>query len=176
MKIEAPRGTADVLPVGQPAREAIVRESEAAAARYGYGRITIPTFEDTELFARTSGESSDVVSKEMYTFRDRAGRSMTLRPEATAGIARAYVAHGLHRQPQPVKTFTLGPMFRYAAPQKGRYREFWQVDFEAMGSHDPAIDAELIQLFVEVTRKLGITSVRLELRSEERRVGKECRL
>ena len=165
MKIETPRGTADVLPAQQPPRDAIVRATESAAARYGYGRITTPTFEDTELFARTAGQGSDVVTKEMYTFADRAGRSLTLRPEATAGIARAYVEHGLHRAPQPVKTFMVGQMFRYAAPQKGRYREFWQIDFEAMGSDDPAIDAELIELFTEIGRTLRIDGLRLELNS-----------
>jgi histidyl-tRNA synthetase len=165
VSIEAPRGTADVLPADQPARQRIIEAAESTASRYGYGRITIPTFEDTELFARTSGQGSDVVQKEMYTFQDRGGRSLTLRPEATAGIARAYVEHGLHRAPQPVKTFMVGPMFRYAAPQKGRYREFWQLDFEAMGSDDPAVDAELIQLCVEIERSVGIEGLRLQLNS-----------
>ncbi len=165
MNIEAPRGTSDVLPSEQPAREAITAAAESAADRYGYGRIVTPTFEDTQLFARTSGQGSDVVTKEMYTFEDRGGRSLTLRPEATASIARAYVEHGLHRAPQPVKTYCLAPMFRYAAPQKGRYREFWQIDFEAMGSDDPAVDAELIQLFVEIARTLEIEGLRLELNS-----------
>jgi histidyl-tRNA synthetase len=172
VRIEAPRGTADVLPVDQPARDAIVRSVESAAQRYGYGRITTPVFEDTELFARTSGQGSDVVTKEMYTFQDRAGRSLTLRPEATASVARAYIEHGLHRAPQPVKTYYLGPMFRYAAPQKGRYREFWQFGFEAMGSDDPALDAELIQLFLEIVSSIGIEGLRLELNS----IGdRECR-
>jgi histidyl-tRNA synthetase len=165
VRIEAPRGTLDVLPSEQPTRDAIVEAAEDTARRYAYGRIVTPTFEDSELFARTSGQGSDVVTKEMYTFRDRSDRSLTLRPEATAGICRAFVEHGLHRLPQPVKTFTIGPMFRYAAPQKGRYREFWQVDFEAIGSDDPAVDAELIQLFVEIERRLGIKSARLELNS-----------
>ncbi len=165
MRIEAPRGTADVLPADQPARERILAAADSAASRYGYGRIVTPTFEDTDLFARTAGQGSDVVQKEMYTFEDRAGRSLTLRPEATAGIARAYVEHGLHRSPQPVKTYTVGPMFRYAAPQRGRYREFWQVDFEAMGSDDPAVDAELIDLFLELARSAGLEGLRLELNS-----------
>ncbi|HWC31611.1 MAG TPA: ATP phosphoribosyltransferase regulatory subunit, partial [Actinomycetota bacterium] len=150
MKVEAPRGTLDVLPAEQPLRDTIVGAAEGAAARYGYGRIVTPVFENTELFARTSGAGSDVVQKEMYTFPDRAGRSLTLRPEGTAAVARAYLQHGLHREPQPVKTFYVAPMYRYAAPQKGRYREFWQIGFEAMGSDDPAIDAELIQLFVSI--------------------------
>jgi histidyl-tRNA synthetase len=165
VKIEAPRGTADVLPAEEPARRRIEEIAAALAARYGYGRIIIPTFEETELFARTSGAGSDVVQKEMYTFEDRAGRSLTLRPEATAGIARAYVQHGLHRAPQPVKTFLVGPMFRYAAPQKGRYREFWQLDVEAMGSDDPAVDAELVQLFAEIAQALEIHGLVLELNS-----------
>lgn len=172
MKIDAPRGTLDALPAGQPARDAVLAAADGAAVRYGYGRIVTPTFEDTELFARTAGQGSDVVQKEMYTFEDRSGRSLTLRPEATAGIARAYVEHGLHREPQPVKMFTAGPMFRYAAPQKGRYREFWQLSFEALGSPDPAVDAELIILFTDVEHQLGIEGVRLELNS----IGcRECR-
>ncbi len=172
MKIKAPRGTLDVLPAEQPVRESIVRAAESAAARYGYGRITTPTFEDTALFARTAGEGSDIVRKEMYTFDDRSGRSLTLRPEGTAPVARAYVEHGLHRDPQPVKTFFVGPMFRYAAPQKARYREFWQLNFEAMGSDDPALDAELVQLFAEIARAAGLEAVRLELNS----IGdRECR-
>ena len=172
MTIEAPRGTLDVLPADQPRRDAVLRAADEAAALGGYGRIVTPTFEDTELFARTSGAGSDVVHKEMYTFEDRAGRSLTLRPEGTAPVARAYIEHGLHRDPQPVKTFYTGSMFRYAAPQKGRYREFWQIGFEAMGSDDPALDAELIQLFTEIERRAGIRHTRLELNS----IGdRECR-
>ena len=165
MKFEAPRGTLDTLPAEQPLRDAILAVADSVAARYGYGRILTPTFEDTELFARTSGEGSDVVTKEMYTFTDQAGRSLTLRPEATAAIARAYLEHGLHREAQPVKAYLVGPMFRYAAPQRGRYREFWQIDFEGIGSDDPALDAELIQLFTELAREIEIPAVRLELNS-----------
>ena len=165
MKIEAPRGTLDVLPADQPRRQAVLRAADETAALGGYGRIVTPTFEDTELFARTSGAGSDVVHTEMYTFEDRAGRSLTLRPEGTAPVARAYIEHGLHRAPQPVKTFYTGPMFRYAAPQKGRYREFWQIGFEAMGSDDPAVDAELIQLFTEIERRASLRHTRLELNS-----------
>ncbi len=170
--IKAPRGTLDVLPAEQPIRDAIVAAAESAASRFGYGRLITPTFEDTELFARTSGQGSDVVTKEMYTFEDRGGRLLTLRPEATAGICRAYVEHGFRREPQPVKVFTVGPMFRYAAPQKGRYREFWQLDFEALGSADPAVDAELIALFADILEQLRVEGVRLELNS----IGcRECR-
>lgn len=172
MKIDAPRGTLDVLPADQPPREAVVGAARDVADLYGYGLIVTPTFEDTELFVRTSGQGSDVVQKEMYTFEDRAARSLTLRPEGTAPVARAYLEHGLHREPQPVKTYYVGPMFRYAAPQKGRYREFWQIGFEAMGSDDPAVDAELIQLFSEIERRAGFGHTRLELNS----IGdRECR-
>ena len=172
MKIQAPRGTLDVLPADQPRRLAVLDSARSAAEDYGYGLVVTPTFEDTELFARTSGRGSDVVQKEMYTFEDRSGRSLTLRPEATAAVARSYLEHGLHREPQPVKTYCVGPMFRYATPQKGRYREFWQINFEAMGSDDPAVDAELIQLFTEIERRAGVRHTRLELNS----IGdRECR-
>jgi histidyl-tRNA synthetase len=170
--IEAPRGTRDVLPAEQPLRDAIEAAAHDAAAVARYGRIATPTFEDTELFARTSGAGSDVVTKEMYTFEDRSGRSLTLRPEGTAPVARAYVEHGLHREAQPVKTYYVEPMYRYAAPQKGRYREFWQIGFEAMGSDDPALDAELIHLFGWIAAEVGISGMRLELNS----IGdRECR-
>ena len=164
-RIEAPRGTLDALPAQSAARELVLRTTSEVAAVYGYGMIVTPTFEATELFQRTAGVGSDVVAKEMYTFEDRGNRSLTLRPEGTAGVARAYVEHGLHKTPQPVKTWYAGPMFRYATPQKGRYREFWQVGFEAMGSNDPGLDVELIRLFVEIVDRLGLTGVRLELNS-----------
>ena len=165
MKFEAPRGTQDVLPAQQPVWEKVIRTAEELCAAYGYRRITTPVFEDTELFSRTSGQGSDVVQKEMYTFTDRGDRSLTLRPEATASVARAYVQHGLYREPQPVKTFFIGSLYRYAAPQRGKFREFWQLNVEAMGSDDPAVDAELIQLFSELLRSLGIEGSWLELNS-----------
>ena len=164
-RIESPRGTLDALPAASAARDLVLRTTAEVAGVYGYGAIVTPTFESTELFRRTAGLGSDVVSKEMYTFEDRGNRSLTLRPEGTAGVARAYVEHGLHKTPQPVKTWYAGPMFRYAAPQKGRYREFWQVGFEAMGGADPGLDVELIRLFVEIVDRLGLTGVRLELNS-----------
>ena len=165
MKFEAPRGTQDVLPAQQQSWEKVIRSAEELCAAYGYGRIMTPVFEDTELFARTSGAGSDVVQKEMYTFTDRGDRSLTLRPEATASVARAYVQHGLHREPQPVKTFFVGPIYRYAAPQRGKFREFWQLNVEAMGSDDPALDAELIQLYAELLRRLQIDRWWLALNS-----------
>jgi histidyl-tRNA synthetase len=172
VKFEAPRGTHDILPADSPTWDRVERTAEELCLAYGYRRITTPTFEDLGLFARTSGQGSDVVQKEMYAFRDRGDRELSLRPEATAGVARAYIEHGMKRLPQPVKTYSIGPMFRYAAPQKGRYREFWQINVEAMGSADPAVDAELIQLYDAFLRRLGIEGYRLELNS----IGdRECR-
>jgi histidyl-tRNA synthetase len=165
VKFEAPRGTQDVLPSQQPLWERVIREAEELCKTYGYRRITTPLFEETELFARTSGAGSDVVQKEMYTFTDRGDRSLTLRPEGTAPVARAYIEHGLHREPQPVKTFFIGPLYRYVAPQRGKFREFWQLNVEAIGSADPALDAEVIQLFAELLRRLEIEGWWLELNS-----------
>jgi histidyl-tRNA synthetase len=165
VKIEKPRGTHDVLAKDWPHWDTIVRTAESVCAAYGYRAITTPVFEDTELFERTSGAGSDVVQKEMYTFTDRSDRSLTLRPEATAPICRAYVEHGMHRDPQPVKLFTIAPMYRYSAPQRGRYREHWQLSVEAIGSGDPAIDAELIQLYAELLRSLDITDYELRINS-----------
>jgi histidyl-tRNA synthetase len=165
VKFEAPRGTHDILPSEQPRWRRAIGEAERLCARYGYRRIETPAFEETELFARTSGQGSDVVQKEMYTFEDRGGRSLTLRPEATAPIARAYLQHGLHREPQPQKLYTVGPMWRYAAPQRGRYREHWQVSVEAIGSDDPAVDAEIVQLYDTWLRNLGVEEYTLQLNS-----------
>jgi len=164
-KIERPRGTHDVIPSEQPLWQLVTSEFERLCALYGYRRIQTPGFEDTELFARTSGDSSDVVRKEMYTFVDRGDRSLTLRAEATAPIVRAYLEHGLAREPQPQKLFTVAPIYRYGRPQKGRFREHWQLDVEAIGSADPAVDAEVIQLYDTLLRRLGVTEYRLELNS-----------
>jgi len=172
VKFEAPRGTHDILPSDQPRWRRAIGEAESLCVRYGYRRIDTPAFEDTELFARTSGQGSDVVQKEMYTFEDRGGRSLTLRPEATAPIARAYLQHGLHREPQPQKLYTVGPMWRYAAPQRGRYREHWQVSVEVIGSDDPAVDAEIVQLYDTWLRNVGVEDYTLQLNS----IGdRECR-
>jgi histidyl-tRNA synthetase len=162
---EAPRGTHDILPSEQPLWQRAIREAERLCALYGYRRIDTPGIEDTELFVRTSGEGSDVVQKEMYTFEDRGGRSLTLRPEATAPICRAYVEHGMHRDPQPLKLYTIGPMWRYDRPQRGRYREHWQLSVEAIGSNDPAVDAELIRFYDELLGRLGVTDYVLQLNS-----------
>jgi histidyl-tRNA synthetase len=172
VKIERPRGTHDILPSEQPLWRRVTGEMERLAALHGYRPIQTPVFEDTDLFARTSGQGSDVVQKEMYTFADRSDRSLTLRPEGTAPICRAYVEHGLHREPQPQKLYTIAPMYRYGAPGRGRYREHWQLSLEAIGSADAAIDAEIIGLYDTLLRRLGVTRYRLELNS----IGcRECR-
>jgi histidyl-tRNA synthetase len=163
-KFQTPRGTHDVLPSDANWWH-LVRVMEEVTALYGWGRIQTPGFEDTGLFERTAGEASDVVHKEMYTFMDRSDRSLTLRPEGTAPIARAYIEHGMHREPQPVKAYTIAPMYRYGAPGKGRYREHYQLSVEALGSADPAIDAEIIQLYHELLRRLGVTKWELHLNS-----------
>jgi histidyl-tRNA synthetase len=164
-KFRSPRGTHDVLPADQPLWQKVTGTIAEVAEDYGYHRIQTPIFEDTGLFLRTSGQGSDIVQKEMYTFEDQGGRSLTLRPEGTAPIARAYVEHGMHRDPQPVKLYTVAQMYRYAAPQKGRYREHWQCSVEAIGSSDPAVDAEIIQLYTEFARRVGITQYELQLNS-----------
>jgi histidyl-tRNA synthetase len=164
-RFEAPRGTHDILPSEQPVWQWVMGQMEEVCALYGYRRIDTPGIEDTELIIRTSGGGSDVVQKETYTFEDRGGRSLTLRPEATAPICRAYIQHGLHREPQPQKLYTIGPMWRYDRPQKGRYREHWQLSVEAIGSDDPAVDAEVIQLYSELLRRLDVTDYVLELNS-----------
>jgi histidyl-tRNA synthetase len=164
-RFEAPRGTHDILPSEQPLWQWVRGEMEGVCALYGYRRIDTPAFEDTELIVRTSGGGSDVVQKETYTFTDRGGRSLTLRPEATAPICRAYIERGLHREPQPQKLYTIGQMWRYDRPQRGRYREHWQLSVEAIGTDDPAVDAEVIQLYNELLRRVGVTDYVLELNS-----------
>jgi histidyl-tRNA synthetase len=161
---QAPRGTHDVLPADAN-WWGLVARMEETLRRYGWRRIQTPGFEDTGLFARTSGDASDVVHKEMYTFEDRSDRSLTLRPEGTAPIARAYIEHGLHRDAQPVKAYTIAPMYRYGRPGRGRYREHYQVSVEAIGSADPAIDAEVIEVYTEILRQLGVTRWELHLNS-----------
>jgi histidyl-tRNA synthetase len=163
-KFQAPRGTHDVLPADRLWWH-VVRTMETQAELYGWSRVQTPGFEDTGLFARTAGEASDMVHKEMYTFTDRSDRSLTLRPEGTAPIARAYIEHGLHRAPQPVKAYTIAPMYRYGAPGRGRYREHWQLSLEAIGSPGPEMDAEVLQFYVELLRRLGVTEWELHLNS-----------
>jgi histidyl-tRNA synthetase len=155
-RVQAPRGTFDVLPQDAPARAALEREARRILGGAGYQRLETPIFEATELFARGVGEATDIVRKEMYTFDDGGGRSVTLRPEGTAPVCRAYVEHGMHKRAQPVKLWYLGPFFRREAPQKGRYREFFQVGAEALGSDEPAVDAELIVLLADLLQTLQV--------------------
>jgi histidyl-tRNA synthetase len=164
-RFKAPRGTQDILPSDQPRWRLVTGEFEKLCALYGYRRIDTPVFEETELFTRTSGVGSDVVTKEMYTFVDRSNRSLTLRAEATAPIMRAYLEHGLHQQAQPQKLYSVASIYRYGRPQKGRFREHWQLDLEAIGSDDPAVDAEIIQFYGSLLKRLGVTQYRLELNS-----------
>jgi histidyl-tRNA synthetase len=162
-KIQAPRGTYDVLPDDAARRAELEATAGKILARAGYGRIETPAFEATHLFSRTVGEATDVVQKEMYTFPDGGGDSLTLRPEGTAPVVRAYLEHGMHKEPQPVKLWYLSSFFRYERPQAGRFRQFWQVGAEAIGSADPAVDAELILLLGELLEALGARDTKLVL-------------
>ena len=164
-KLQAPRGTLDVQPGDARRRLRLQGIADELLGRAGYEPFETPVFEDTELFARGVGESTDIVQKEMFTFEDKAGRSLTLRPEATAAICRAYVEHGMHKLPQPVKLWTSGPFFRHEAPQAGRFRQFTQIDAEALGSDDPSLDAELILLLGELIDRAGAGPASLRLSS-----------
>jgi histidyl-tRNA synthetase len=164
-KPQAPRGTYDVLPEQDAARRAVEHAARDILGGSGYRRIETPIFEDTSLFARGVGASTDIVQKEMYTFNDAGDRSLTLRPEGTAPVMRAYAEHGMHKLAQPVKLWYFGPFFRQEKPQAGRFRQFWQVGAEAIGSDDPAVDAETILLLQTLIFELGIESVTLRLGS-----------
>ncbi|HTR89821.1 MAG TPA: ATP phosphoribosyltransferase regulatory subunit, partial [Solirubrobacteraceae bacterium] len=164
-KIKVPRGTFDVLGEDACARAALESRARTLLEGAGYERIETPAFEATELFARGVGASTDIVQKEMYTFTDASRRSLTLRPEGTAPVCRAYVEHGMHKRRQPVKLWYLSSFFRHERAQAGRYRQFWQVGAEALGSQDPAVDAESIMLLATLLADLGVTPVRLRLSS-----------
>jgi histidyl-tRNA synthetase len=164
-RFKAPRGTFDVLPEQQPVRERIESTAREMLAAAGYERIDTPAFEETDLFARGVGQSTDIVQKQMFTFEDQGGRSLTLRPEGTAPICRAYLEHGMHKRAQPVKLWTSGSFFRHERPQAGRYRQFSQVDAEAIGSDSPLVDAELIITLHDLLAELGVAGVGLRLGS-----------
>lgn len=164
-RFQAPRGTFDILPADEVARRRLFDVAVALCEAAGYGRIETPAFEDTQLFARGVGEGTDVVRKEMFTFSDQGGRSLTLRPEGTAAICRAYVEHGMQKLAQPVKLWYWGPFFRHERPQAGRFREFNQLGIEAIGSDSPLVDADAIVLLDQIYRQLGVPSVRLRLSS-----------
>ena len=162
-EIQAPRGTFDVLPPSASAYQRVEDTARSVLERAGYGRIATPTFESTELFARGVGESTDIVRKEMYSFDDGGGRSLTLRPEGTASICRAYVEHGMHKLQQPVKFWYSGAFYRHEAPQAGRYRQFHQIGAEAFGTANPELDAEIITLLAELLESLGVANTTLRL-------------
>jgi histidyl-tRNA synthetase len=164
-RFQAPKGTFDVLPADAAARDRLTHAAADVLGRAAYGRIQTPVFEDTELFERGVGETTEIVRKEMFTFEDLGGRSVTLRPEGTAPIARAYVEHGMHKLAQPVKLWYSGPFFRYEAPQAGRFRQFHQVGAEAIGTDSPLADAELIILLDALLGELGVPDVELRLSS-----------
>jgi histidyl-tRNA synthetase len=164
-RFSTPRGTHDILPAEWPFWRFVAGHAETVARLFGYDRIETPILGQTDLFARTSGEGSDVVDKEMYSFQDRGGDSLSLRPEGTAPVVRAYLEHGMSRLPQPVKLFYIDPMFRYDRPAKGRFREHHQFGCEAIGSEDPYVDVELIALLAQVFRRVGLRNVSLHLNS-----------
>ncbi|HEX4364120.1 MAG TPA: histidine--tRNA ligase [Solirubrobacteraceae bacterium] len=164
-RLQVPRGTYDVLPDDADARVALERIARGILGGAGFRRIETPAFEYTDVFARGVGASTDIVQKEMYTFDDGGGRSVTLRPEGTAPICRAYAEHGMHKLPQPVKLWYLSSFFRQEKPQAGRYRQFWQIGAEAIGSDDPAVDAELIVLLGTLLEELEVGGLRLRIAS-----------
>jgi histidyl-tRNA synthetase len=164
-KFQAPKGVSEYLPPRSNLFDYVSRTLTAPALAAGYELIELPIFEDTELFTRGVGESTDVVSKEMYTFEDRGGRSLTLRPEGTAGVMRAVIEHNLDRGQLPVKLFYRGPFFRAERPQAGRYRQFYQFGIEAIGVNDPYLDAEVIGIAYSGYRKLGLTNFSLHITS-----------
>ncbi|HEY2055045.1 MAG TPA: histidine--tRNA ligase [Solirubrobacterales bacterium] len=164
-KFQAPRGTFDVLPAAARARARLQAIATGIFERAGYEMIQTPTFEDTDLFERGVGKSTDIVRKEMFTFEDKGERSLTLRPEGTAPICRAYLEHGMHKLAQPVKLSYVGPFFRHERPQAGRYRQFHQLGIEAIGTASPLADAEVIMLLSDLLAELGVPGVVLRLGS-----------
>ena len=162
---QAPRGTSDILPPEQGYWSYIKQKAAAVSELYGYRRIDTPTFEDARLFVRSIGEDTDIVEKEMYSFEDKGGDQITLRPEGTAPVCRAYVEHGMHNLPQPVRLYYIASIFRYERPQAGRYREHHQFGVEAIGDGDPALDAEVIDMAWQLYVNLGLTGFALSLNS-----------
>ena len=163
--IQAVRGMKDLLPPEARTWQRLEAVARRVLAAFGFGEIRTPVLEKTELFARSIGEATDIVEKEMYTFTDRSGESLTLRPEATAGVVRAFLEHKLYAQPGPHRLFTIGPMFRHERPQKGRLRQFHQIDVEVFGDLGPVSDAELIVLLDHLLRRLGVEQVVIKLNS-----------
>jgi histidyl-tRNA synthetase len=172
-QIRAIKGVRDILPPESAAWNRVEQAAHDVFAGFGYGEIRLPIFEETELFARSVGVESDIVGKEMYTFVDRDEESVSLRPEATASVCRAYIEHGMHVLPGNVKLYYMGPMFRRERPQKGRYRQFYQIGAEVLGQSDaPGIDAELVEMLMAFFGKVGLEGAALEINS----IGdKNCR-
>jgi len=172
-QIRAIKGVRDILPPESARWQRVDATAQEVFATFGFAEIRVPIFEETELFARSVGTDTDIVGKEMYTFRDRDEASVSLRPEATASVCRAYIEHGMHTLPGDVKLYYMGPMFRRERPQKGRYRQFYQIGAEVLGQSDaPGIDAELIEMLTVFFAKVGLEGTRLDLNS----IGcKECR-
>ena len=165
MAIQAIKGVKDILPADMPAWQHLEGTARRLFEDYGFSEIRVPVFEYTELFARSIGASTDIVEKEMYTFEDRDGRKITLRPEGTAGVVRAFVEHKLYADSQLVKLFYLGPMFRHERPQKGRYRQFYQIGVEALGTDHPHVDIEVLAMLHALFERLGITGLTLQVNS-----------
>ncbi|MEA2425483.1 MAG: histidyl-tRNA synthetase, partial [Thermoleophilaceae bacterium] len=164
-RLQAPPGTLDAKAGTARRRAEVVEAGRRLLEPAGYAPIETPIFEATEVFSRTVGDSTDIVQKQMFTFEDQGGRSLTLRPEGTAPVARAYIEAGMHKDPQPVKLWYVGPFFRQERPQRGRYRQFTQIGAEAIGSEDPSLDAEVIILLHEYLQRIGARGVRLRLSS-----------
>src|SRR5579863_9104506 len=163
--IKAVKGTRDILPPSSAAWNQVEAVARDVFRTYNYQEIRTPILEETALFARGVGQETDIVSKEMYTFEDRDGSSLTLRPEATASVMRAYIEHRLDQRPGVQKLYYMGPMFRRERPQKGRYRQFFQIGAEAIGSESPVVDAEVIEMVVEVLKSVGLDGFTLLLNS-----------
>lgn len=164
-RYRAPRGTFDILPEDWPYWNYVISKAREVAALYGYQEIETPIFESTSLFVRGVGEGTDIVDKEMYSFKDKGKTDLTLRPEFTAGVMRAYVEHGMHTRPKPVKLFSIGPLFRYERPQAGRFREFHQFNVEAIGSQDPALDFEIMSMAWQFLEELGFKGLSFQINS-----------
>ena len=163
--LQAPRGMSDVLPEDEPLWRFVRDTAERVARSFDYRLINTPIVEDVRVFSRTSGDESDIVSKEMYVFEDRGGGELALRPEGTAAVCRAYIEHGMGSRPQPVRLYYFGPMFRYDRPQAGRYRQLWQFGVECIGDPSPAADAEIIELQYTLFRELGLDDLTLSINS-----------
>ncbi len=172
MKIRAPRGTNDILPQETAKWQYLENKAREVFAKYNYKEIRTPIFEETSLFQRGIGEATDIVEKEMYTFKDKGGRSITLRPEGTASVVRSFLENKIYGQAQPTKYFYIGSMFRYERPQSGRYRQFHQLGVEVLGAESPAVDAEIIALGMQILKEMGLDDLEVHLNS----VGcPECR-